>query len=74
MPATGADGVALPNRTRIYSDKVGTLLLETTGVPAVYTFTGDELYVRAKVISSKLKADPFQEGDLEMAWTQPVVP
>lgn len=72
--ATGDDGVALPNRTRIYSEKVGALLFETTDVPAVYTFTGDELYVRAKVTSSKLKVDPFREGDLEMAWTQPVVP
>lgn len=73
-PATDGSGVALPNRTRIYSDKVGALLFETTDVPAVYEFKGDELYVRAKVVSSRLKADPFREGDLEMAWTQPVVP
>lgn len=34
----------------------------------------DVLFVRVKIVSSKLKENPFQEGDFEMAWTQPVVP
>lgn len=72
-PALDDDGNPLPNRTRIYDDSIGEILYETTDVPAVYTFQGDELYVRAKVISTKLKDQPFQEGDREMAWTQPVV-
>lgn len=34
----------------------------------------DVLFVRVRILSSKLKENPFQEGDFEMAWTQPVVP
>lgn len=30
------------------------------------------IFVRAKITSDKLKANPFQEGDYETAWTQPV--
>jgi hypothetical protein len=40
----------------------GKILKEVTANPAVYSFTGDELYVRAKVIESNGWA----------AWTQPV--
>lgn len=39
--------------------------------PAVYTATGDELFVRARVTSSRLHPNPFAEGDFEQAWTQP---
>jgi hypothetical protein len=39
---------------------------------AVYEFQGDELYVRARVTSSRLHPRPYRPGDLEMAWTQPV--
>jgi len=59
--------------TRRYSPEVGKVLFETTANPAVYRITGDEMYVRAKVTSSKLKPNPFQEGDREQAWLQPVV-
>ena len=58
--------------TRRYSPEVGKVLFETTANPAVYRIKGDELYVRAKVTSSKLKPNPFQEGDHEQAWLQPV--
>jgi hypothetical protein len=30
------------------------------------------MYVRAKIISSKPKENPYQTGDMEVAWTQPV--
>ncbi len=59
--------------THIYSDEIGEVLLETTKTPAVYTLTGEEMYVRAKIVSSKLKNNPFRKGDYETAWTQPVV-
>lgn len=52
---------------------VGEVLDETMGNPATYTFTGDELYVRAVIISSKVHPNPFMKGDHEMAWVQPVV-
>ena len=63
----------MPHRTRIYTDDIGEILHETTANPAVYEYDGDEIYVRAKVISSKPKDQPFREGDVELAWTQPVV-
>ena len=39
-----------------------------------YRLTGKELYVRAKVTSTKQHPNPFQKGDVEVAWTQPMVP
>ena len=42
--------------------KDGRVLSEAISSPAVYTFTGDELYVRAKII----------ESNGRLAWTQPV--
>lgn len=59
--------------TKIYSDEIGMVLKETKGSVAEYTLTGDELYVRATVTSSKLKHNPHFIGELEMAWTQPVL-
>jgi hypothetical protein len=34
---------------------------------------GDELYVRAKVTSTKPKLNAFGTNETEVAWTQPVV-
>lgn len=55
-------------RGKIHSE----ILDEVHGAKAGYRFTGDELFVRAKVISSKPKSNPFAEGDREVAWLQPV--
>jgi len=60
--------------TKIYSDDIGVLLKETEGSYAQYTLTGEELYVRATVVSNKLKQNPHFIGELETAWVQPVVP
>lgn len=54
-------------------EEKGELLAETTDNPATYTFKGDELFVRAKIISNALQPNPFQEGDRKKAWTQPVL-
>ena len=35
---------------------------------------GDEIYVRARMIASKLKANPYVKGEFERAWTQPLIP
>lgn len=43
------------------------------GNKAEYRLGKDDLYVRAKIISSRLKENPYQEGDVETAWTQPVM-
>ena len=52
----------------------GEVLLETQQNPARYEFTGDELFVRAVVTSSRDHPDPYRAGDKEQAWTQPVRP
>ncbi|MCH2144876.1 MAG: hypothetical protein MK082_06985 [Phycisphaerales bacterium] len=52
----------------------GQVLAITNANPASYTFDGDELYVRARVRSTRLHPRPYAEGDLEMAWIQPVQP
>ena len=59
--------------TRSYSSDIGEVLDVVDGVSPVYEFTGSELYVRAKVVSSKLKENPYREGETEVAWSQPVV-
>jgi hypothetical protein len=56
------------------SIQVGALLDKVEGSSASYTFTGDELYVRARVVSDKQKENGQPEGELEVAWTQPVLP
>ncbi len=64
------DGSSVAKR---YSDEIGTILAEVPGTSPSYVMTGDELYVRAKVISSKPKENPYREGEVEVAWVQPVV-
>jgi hypothetical protein len=56
-----------------YSDDIGEIFEEIEGASATYTFEGDELYVRAKIISTKLKDNPYRQGEHEAAWVQPVV-
>lgn len=59
--------------TRYYSAEIGEVFLEVQGISPSYTWSGDEIYVRAKVISSKLKENPYKEGEMETAWVQPFV-
>lgn len=67
-----ADG-SEPRVTRKYSADVGTVLATIKGPKAEYVFKGDELYVRARVTSTKpMRSSPLG-GEVEMAWTQPLV-
>ena len=63
---------ALPS-SRIYSPQIGEVLEEVTGTSAAYTLDGDEIYVRAKIISSKPKVNGYRGDEMEVAWTQPLV-
>lgn len=56
-----------------YSKDVGAVLAEVKGPTATYTLRGDEIYVRARVISSKAKVNGSVADEYEMAWTQPLV-
>ena len=53
--------------------EVGEVLAATDQDPAVYRFQGDERYVRARVVSSRLHPNPYAKGDHETAWVQPVL-
>jgi len=53
-------------------EEAGVLLQESEGAEAGYEFRGDELYVRAVVLSDRPHPDPTREGEVQTAWTQPV--
>lgn len=55
-----------------YSDDIGVVLKEMKGTSASYTANGDELYVRAKIISDKAKENPVETEKYQTAWTQPM--
>jgi hypothetical protein len=52
--------------------QTGVVFYQHKGTLGEYYFQGTELYVRAEVISSKLKENPYKEGEFEKAWVQPV--
>jgi len=56
-----------------YSEEIGTIMATVTGTMPRYRIHGDEMYVRAKVISTKPKVNPYRDGEVEVAWTQPVL-
>ena len=60
--------------TRTYSDDVGQVFQSDTGSTATYRYTGEEIYVRALVTSSRLHPNPAETGEFERAWVQPVQP
>jgi hypothetical protein len=71
--ATMKDANPLPV-TGDYSPEIGKVVAESADPTPSYKLTGNELYVRAKVTSSKPHPNPYAKGDVEVAWTQPVVP
>lgn len=72
QPVTDGAGATL-RVTQRYSKDIGTVLATVQGTSADYTLKGDEIYVRAHIVSSKKKADPPTPGEVEQAWTQPLV-
>jgi hypothetical protein len=66
-----ADG-SEPRVTRRYSAEVGVVLASAKGTKAEYILKRDELYVRARVTSSKPMQSSPVGGEVEKAWTQPV--
>jgi hypothetical protein len=70
-PVRDPHGKPLPVTQR-YSTDVGQIFATIEGTRARYTFTGDELYVRAVVTSSKPHPNPSFPGQARRAWTQPV--
>ncbi len=48
------------------------ILKSINGSEGSFVVTDEYLFVRSRIKSDKIKTNPFQEGDYEMAWTQPV--
>lgn len=71
-PVLDKDGKEV-RATRRYSDDIGKVLARVEGTTASYRFTGDELYVRARVTSSRKHPNPSEVGEFERAWTQPAI-
>jgi hypothetical protein len=58
-----------------HKDRLESEVLETMKGPAAdFRLSEDHLFVRAKIISSKIKDNPYREGDLQVAWVQPYEP
>lgn len=72
-PRRDAEGKPLPV-TQVYSAEIGKVVAEVEGLEPAYRLTGQELYVRAKVVSTRAHPNPYQKGDVEIALSQPVVP
>ena len=70
QPIKTANGEKL-RITHRYSDDIGEVLAVVEGTESEYHFKGDEIYVRAKITSSKPKANAVHKGEVETAWTQP---
>ncbi|HEY1191486.1 MAG TPA: hypothetical protein VGE74_27875 [Gemmata sp.] len=60
--------------TGAYSPDIGKVVATSDDLNPTYTFTGKELYVRARITSTKPHPNPYAKGDVEVAWTQPMVP
>jgi hypothetical protein len=74
-PKATANAAVLPPETGSKNRPVLSQVVATVdGLTPSYTLTGDELFVRARVTSSKRHINPFKAGDYEMAWTQPFHP
>lgn len=55
-----------------YTADVGSVLAKSDSLTPEYQMTGDELFVRASITSTKTPTNPVWEGQTEQAWTQPV--
>ena len=53
-------------------DQQSRIVKRVEGTEATLELNDSYIFVRAKVVSDKLKDNPFQEGDFETAWTQPI--
>ncbi|NJY61730.1 histidinol-phosphatase [Salinimicrobium sp. CDJ15-81-2] len=59
----------------VHSNNLDSRILKTVkGTAAEFQIPPGYLFVRAKIISNKLKENPYRDGDVEVAWVQPVIP
>lgn len=70
-PAVGRQGQPVYG-TRTYSGDIGRVLASHEGSRADYVFDRDDLYVRARITSTRRHPNPSAPLQFEQAWTQPV--
>ncbi len=70
-PLVDANGKPL-RLTKKYTENVGKILKTVNATSGTYQFTGNELYVRAVIISDHPHPRPSEKNQVEKAWTQPV--
>lgn len=58
--------------TRRYSNDIGRVIKSVSGAHGHYTFTPTDLYIRARITSSKKHPNPSVPGEYQQAWCQPV--
>lgn len=66
---SSADG-----KSQIDKALIGKILREEKASKARYDLTGSELYVRARILSSKPMKNGVLQNEKEQAWTQPLIP
>jgi hypothetical protein len=71
QPRVDKDGKPL-RTTRKYSADIGQVFATVSGTAPSYKLSGEELYVRAVVTSTKPHDNPSFKDQREQAWTQPV--
>lgn len=56
-------------------EDAGVVFAEESGAKTSYTLKGNEMFIRAKIISDKKVVNPtrHEEGSTEVAWTQPIL-
>lgn len=59
--------------TRKYSPEIGKVLQTVNGPSGTYKFQPDDIYVRARITSSRGHHNPSYEGEVQQAWVQPAV-
>lgn len=74
-PAHGHEGRAehLHREIVTYGKDIGVVLARVKGPKAAYRPRGDEIYVRARILSTAPHPNPSQAGEVQRAWTQPLV-
>jgi hypothetical protein len=67
-----SNDLAKRNSLKTAQAGIGEILGQSQLLEPSYTFDGDELYVRAEIMSSKKMTNPYVAGEQERAWLQPV--
>ncbi len=74
-PTIDSEETEIENATKTYSNEIGRVLATSNSLKPSYKFTGDELYVRARITSSADQIDPKTGTILgkQKAWVQPQI-